>query len=68
MAQLQGKILKKCGCADQERCGHKWTLRYWANDRQREGSFADVVDGTGRVRFGSGRKLAQDGNQSRVPG
>jgi integrase len=60
MAQLQGKILKKCKCADQERCGHKWTLRYWANDRQREVSFADVVDGSGRVRFGSGRKLAQD--------
>jgi integrase len=60
MAQLQGTILKKCKCADQERCGHKWTLRYWANDRQSEVSFADVVDGSGRVRFGSGRKLAQD--------
>ena len=60
MTQLQGTILKKCKCADQERCGHKWTLRYWANDRQREVSFADQVDGTGRTRFGSGRKLAQD--------
>ncbi len=60
MAQRQGKILKKCECANQERCSHKWTLRYWADGRQREVSFADALDGNGRVRYGSGRKLAQD--------
>jgi integrase len=58
--QRQGTILKKCGCGDQERCAHRWTLRYWADGRQREQSFADVVDGTGRVRYGSGRRLARD--------
>ena len=42
MRQRQGTILKKCKCANQERCGHKWTLRYWADGRQRELSFADA--------------------------
>jgi integrase len=60
MSQRQGTILKKCSCASQERCGHKWTLRYWADGRQRELSFADELDGTGRPRYGSGRRLAQD--------
>lgn len=60
MVQRLGTILKKCSCADQERCGHKWTLRYWADGRQRERSFADVTDDGGRVRYGSGRRLARD--------
>jgi integrase len=60
MPERQGTILKKCKCANQERCGHKWTLRYWADGRQRELSFADELDGAGRPRYGSGRRLAQD--------
>jgi integrase len=60
MSQRQGTILKKCKCANQDRCGHKWTLRYWADGRQRELSFADELDGSGRPRYGSGRRLAQD--------
>lgn len=60
MARRQGTILKKCECGDQERCGHKWTLRYWADGRQRELSFADELDSTGRTRYGTGKRLAQD--------
>jgi integrase len=60
MSQRQGTILKKCKCANQDRCSHKWTLRYWADGRQREASFADKLDGQGRPRYGSGKRLAQD--------
>jgi hypothetical protein len=58
MRQRQGTILKKCQCANQDRCSHKWTLRYWADGRQRELSFADELDGQGRPRYGSGKRLA----------
>ena len=60
MTQRQGTILKKCQCANQDRCSHKWTLRFWADGRQRELSFADEMDGQGRPRYGSGKRLAQD--------
>ncbi|HUZ22339.1 MAG TPA: hypothetical protein VMV07_01090 [Streptosporangiaceae bacterium] len=60
MGQRQGTILKKCECARPETCGHKWTLRHWADGRQRELSFADELDGRGRPRYGSGKRLAQD--------
>ena len=60
MVQRQGTILKKCECANQDSCSHKWTLRYWADGRQRELSFADELDGSGRPRYGSGKRLAQD--------
>ncbi len=60
MSQRQGTILKKCQCTNPERCSHKWTLRYWADGRQREASFADELDGQGRPRYGSGKRLAQD--------
>src|SRR5487761_106055 len=60
MRQRQGTILKKCQCASQDRCSHKWTLRYWADGRQREASFADELDSQGRPRYGSGKRLAQD--------
>ncbi len=60
MVQRQGTILKKCQCARRETCGHKWTLRFWADGRQRELSFADELDSSGRPRYGSGRRLAQD--------
>ncbi len=56
----QGTILKKCECANQDRCGHKWTLRFWADGRQRELSFADELDATGRPKYGSGKRLAHD--------
>jgi len=60
MARRQGTILKKCQCANQERCSHKWTLRYWADGRQRERSFADELDANGRPRYGSGKRLTED--------
>jgi len=57
---------KACGagtcqhtCSDVERCPHAWTLRYWADGRQRERSFRDEVR-NGRTVYGSGKKLAQD--------
>jgi hypothetical protein len=46
-------------CTDIERCPHAWTLRYWADGKQRERSFKDE-DRHGRSVYGSGRKLAQD--------
>ena len=46
-------------CTDIERCSHAWTLRYWADGKQREPSFKDEVR-HGRTVYGSGRKLAQD--------
>ena len=46
-------------CSEVERCPHAWTLRYWADGRQRERSFKDEVR-NGRTVYGSGRKLAQD--------
>ena len=57
---------KACGygtcqhtCSDPEKCAHAWTLRYWADGKQRERSFKDEVR-NGRTVYGSGRKLAQD--------
>jgi hypothetical protein len=48
-------------CDDPERCGHAWTLRYWAGGKQAEKSFMDPKNpATGRVSPGSGKKLAQD--------
>jgi integrase len=64
MPQRLGTILKKCRCASQGTCGHKWTLRYWADGRQRELSFADELDGSGRPRYGSGRQLAREAQLS----
>jgi hypothetical protein len=45
-------------CTDIERCSHAWTLRYWADGKQRERSFKDEVRHE-RTVYGSGRKLAQ---------
>ena len=42
-----------------EQCPHAWTLRYWADGKQRERSFKDEIR-QGRTIYGSGRKLAQD--------
>jgi integrase len=57
---------KACGsgacqhtCSDPEKCAHAWTLRYWADGRQRERSFRDAVR-NGLTVYASGRKLAQD--------
>jgi integrase len=47
-------------CERPQRCPHAWTLRYWANGRQREQSFKDEVDGQGRVKYGSGERKAKD--------
>jgi integrase len=48
-------------CDKPDRCPHAWTLRYWVNSKQVEKSFKDSVnENTGRVNYGSGKKLAQD--------
>jgi hypothetical protein len=48
-------------CDSPERCPHAWTLRYWVNGKQVEKSFRDKQHpSTGRVDYGSGRKLARD--------
>ena len=48
-------------CDSPERCSHAWTLRYWVNGKQVEKSFRDKQHPTtGRVDYGSGRKLARD--------
>jgi integrase len=47
-------------CDRPDRCPHAWTLRYFANGKQREMSFKDDVDGQGRVKYGSGQRKAKD--------
>src|SRR5580693_1594891 len=48
-------------CDAPERCQHAWTLRYWVNGKQVEKSFKDKQHPTtGRVEYGSGKKLARD--------
>ena len=48
-------------CGSPERCQHAWTLRYWVNGKQVEKSFKDKQHPTtGRVDYGSGKKLARD--------
>jgi hypothetical protein len=48
-------------CDTPERCHHAWTLRYWVNGKQVEKSFKDKQHPTtGRVEYGSGKKLARD--------
>jgi integrase len=47
-------------CERPERCPHAWTLRYWANGKQREQSFKDDIDAQGRVKYGNGAKKAKD--------
>jgi len=48
-------------CDIPERCQHAWTLRYWVNGKQVEKSFKDKQHpATGRVDYGSGKKLARD--------
>jgi len=46
-------------CKTPDKCGHAWTLRYWAAGRQREQSFRDDTDNHGRVQYGTGRRKAQ---------
>ena len=47
-------------CERPERCPHAWTLRYFANGKQRELSFKDDLYGQGRVKYGSGERKAKD--------
>ena len=47
-------------CKTPDKCGHAWTLRYWAAGRQREQSFRDDTDDHGRVQYGTGRRKARD--------
>lgn len=48
-------------CDQPDRCPHAWTLRYMLNGKQLEKSFQDATNPTtGRVTYGSGKKLAQD--------
>jgi hypothetical protein len=48
-------------CDKPDRCPHAWTLRYTLNGKQLEKSYKDTINATtGRVNYGSGKKLAQD--------
>jgi len=55
-----GKILKACKCANQARCRHGWTLRYWADGKQTNKTFRDTLGPDHKVRYGSGKALAED--------
>jgi hypothetical protein len=51
-------------CDKPDRCPHAWTLRYWVSGKQVERSFKDTTNAsTGRVNYGTGRKLAQEGRR-----
>jgi integrase len=50
-----GTVLKKCSCPSKTRCPHGWTLRYWADGKQRERTFSDTPG-----KPGSGKGLAED--------
>lgn len=54
-----GTCQHTCPSDSIEKCRHAWTLRYWVNGKQLEKSFMDEIR-SGRVRYGSGRKLAED--------
>jgi integrase len=59
--QGSGTVTKKCDCPVKTKCAHGWTLRYWLDGKQREKTFRDQIDpATGKVRPGSGKKLAED--------
>jgi hypothetical protein len=68
MSNHRPETVKRCAsatcqhtCDNPEKCSHAWTVRYSANGRQGERSFKDKVNAsTGRVDYGSGRKLIQD--------
>ena len=56
-----GKCQHTCEAFQVQKCQHAWTLRYWVNGKQLEKSFKDTTnENTGRVTYGSGKKLAQD--------
>ena len=57
MTKIQGSgtVLKKCGCQTKRTCPHGWTLRYWADGKQREKTFRDTPG-----KPGSGKGLAED--------
>ena len=52
-------------CSDPERCSHAWTLRYWADGRQRERSVKDETR-NGRTVYGSGKKRKLDETLCRI--
>jgi len=60
MIKGAGTIVKKCSCTAKTRCEHGWTLRFWDAGRQREKTFRDALGPDGKVRLGSGKKLAED--------
>jgi integrase len=55
-----GKVLKTCKCANQARCRHGWTLRYWADGHQTNKTFRDALGPDHKVQYGSGKTLAED--------
>ena len=56
-----GTCQHTCESSKVEKCQHAWTLRYWVNGKQLEKSFKDTAHATtGRVSYGSGKKIAQD--------
>jgi integrase len=56
-----GTCQHTCEPSQVEKCPHSWTLRYSLSGKQLEKSFKDTRhETTGRVNYGSGKKLAQD--------
>jgi hypothetical protein len=47
-------------CTDPDRCPHAGTLRYSVNGKQKEQSFRDDMDERKRVKYGTGKRKAQD--------
>jgi integrase len=58
--QGTGTIFKGCDCENKARCSHGWTLRYWADGKQTNRTFRDTTGPDNEVRYGSGKKLAED--------
>lgn len=55
-----GTVLKKCDCKVKRTCPHGWTLRYYLDGKQKEQTFRDTLDGSGKRVYGSGQQLAKD--------
>jgi hypothetical protein len=58
--QGTGTIFKGCDCENKARRRHGWTLRYWADRKQTNRTFRDTIGPDNKVRYGSGKKLAED--------
>jgi hypothetical protein len=60
MVRGTGHIAKKCSCKSKTRCPHGWTIRWHEGGTLRSKTFRDEVGPDGKVRYGSGKRLAED--------